>query len=351
MLLYACEWQSRCLSDARYPSLSLPASSEEIDFSDAVLADDKSACLKKQFGSVPWKTLVQFDTTYHAIRKYMEADSMLTYASFIPGTTALLKVDSTARYHAYLLQGSVPMGTGSRDLEVLLTVNPEGEMIDNLIVSIQGWSCRGTFYMDTPGDFTMRHEIVSGENLLFTYDAVFQLKEDGHLAVTTSSLTNLEASYGEMQIREAVLEYGESIITLETGKPVLAAIEKAIFVDPLDKDYLDEKTIAGEKIYVGVGMAGVAEYTVFVLHSPMGDGASLVSESWTVPMPQAAGTIVSSQVSRMEWIKQDEDTYAIVLVLHYDIATTGRDSATDTVEKEYRFTYQPETGFQRSKTL
>ena len=346
MLLYACEWQARCLPETRYPALVWPVHGEEVEFTDEANANDQFPCLTNLFDTAPLKLPIAIDPAYAPMMP-LQHDTVVQYSSSKHANTFIMRIDSTARYALYILREELT-GDDPDQYDVLFTVDHHGRLIDNLVVGADNDYHHRTYWIESPTEFGVK-EVAGLEMEEETeYKATCRVTDAGAFALILSNLNRVNG-HEENYTEEVPLEYAESIVTVETGKPVLAAIEKAIFVDPLDKDYLDEKTVGSQKVYLALGMSGVADYTLFMLHSPMGDGNTLVAESWTIPMPLSSREITSSHIVRMDWLHQEEDEYNIELTVQYEMEASQEGGARPAALRSYTFTYSPEGGLEAAR--
>ncbi|MCD9013897.1 hypothetical protein [Parachryseolinea silvisoli] len=348
MLLCACEWQARCLSETHYPALVWPVHGEEVEFTDEASANDQHPCLTSLFDKGPWKLPIAMDPAYAPMMP-LQHDTLVHYSSPKHANTFIMRIDSTARYVLYILREELNDNEDGPDqYDILFTVDQHGKLIDNLMIGVDDEYHHRAYWIESPTEFGMKEVAGLGMEEETEYKATCRVTEAGAFALILSNLNRVNG-HGENYTEEVPLEYAESIVTVETGKPVLAAIEKAIFVDPLDKDYLDEKTVGGQKIYLALGMSGVADYTLFMLHSPMGDGNTLVAESWTIPMPLSSREITSSHIVRMDWLHQEEDEYNIELTVQYEMEASQEGGAPPAALRSYTFTYSPEGGLEAAR--
>jgi hypothetical protein len=349
MLLSACEWQARCLDETRYPALVWPTHGEEIEFADAANANAEHPCLEHHlFDKTPFNLPMAIDPAYAPMMR-LQHDTVVHYASSKHVNTFVMQVDSTARYSLYIMREELDGDSDDPDYyDVLFTIDNRGKLIDNLMVGVDDAHHHRAYWIESQTEFGMKEVAGLGTEEETEYKVTCRVTEAGTFATILSNLNRL---YGQEEnyTEEVPLEYAESIVTVETGKPVLAAIEKAIFVDPLDKDYLDEKTVGGQKVYLALGQSGVADYTLFMLHSPMGDGNTLVAESWTIPMPLSARQITSSHVVRTDWLRQDEEEYNIELIVQYEMEPAHEGGAPLAALRSYTFTYSAEGGLEAAR--
>jgi hypothetical protein len=221
-------------------------------------------------------------------------------------------------------------------------------LIDNLMVGVDDDQHHRAYWIESPTAFGMKEVAGLGLEEETEYKVTCRVTEGGTFATIVSTINRING-HEENYTEEVPLEYAESIVTVEVGKPVLAAIEKAIFVDPLDKDFLEEKMVGDQKAYLALGMSGVADYTLFMLHSPMGEGNTLVAESWTIPMPLSQRPIASSHIVRMNWFRQEGDEYTFELTVQYEMQAPHEGGAPLSALRSYAFTYSPEGGLEAAR--
>lgn len=350
MLLTACEWQARCLEETRYPALVWPTHGEEIEFADDANANTEHQCLEHHvFDNVPFKLPIAIDPAYAPMMR-LQQDTVVRYASSKHANTFVMRIDSTARYSLYLLREELRGGGDHPDqYDVLFTTDARGKLIDNLMVGVDDAHHHRAYWIESPTEFGIKEVAGLSMEEETEYKVTCRVTEAGTFAAIQSNLMQMNGQE-ENYTEEVPLEYAESMVTVETGKPVLAAIEKAIFVDPLDKDYLDEKTVGDQKVYLALGMSGIADYTLFMLHSPMGEGGNtLVAESWSIPMPLSSRPITSSHIVHMDWLHQQGDEYNVELVVQYEMQAPQEGAAPLLALRSYSFTYSPEGGLEAAR--
>lgn len=335
LILSACTKESNCLRGHKASVLSLPlASSSSIDYSAHVVSNEAHDCLVGVLGKDVLKTPNTFDVKYRSILSFHKEDTTLIYSTIPHTNTYLFRIDSTERYSFFLLHEETGAEMEGDHYDILLTVNPSGKLIDNVIVGAFGIQYQREFSITGPSQFEINETTGRDDTAGPWYKGVYRVEQDGKFALTGS-----ETGDGNVDGESAAgMEYSSSIVTVSGSEPLLQAIEESVFSESLSKEYLEEKTFESEKVYIAVGQSGIADFVLTLMKNPQvaGGTVNLYTESWMIAAPVVSGEIAGGKFLKTVWTKTSDGSYSLAVTIQYEILAEG---GTNSVQKEYVFSY------------